>query len=159
MGMLTEHFSATELGVNFVNGLAALSTEEQRLRKNALTLCQDILEPLRAKVGPVNVHDGYRDTFHNAVTGGVSNSFHLYNLDEAAADVSAEAFPILKMFDWIRLESKLPFDKVILEYDKVSNVPMTVHLQYYTERKEKNRREAYVGFTHGQGGYTQVEVI
>lgn len=104
---LTEHFSDAELGV---------AGCEARIIDNATALSIYILEPLRAEFGPVAVDDGYRDPGHNARAGGKGASQHLYEGGDSAADVRTIQAPIVKAFDWIRLESGLPFDQAILEY-------------------------------------------
>lgn len=152
MSMLTEHFSDNELGVN------ELPSEDYK-RTNALILCRDILEPARIKLGPLNIHDGYRDLAHNIRVGGVTDSFHLYLEDESAADFTPDNYNIKSAFDWIRLGSNLNFDKVILELNKKTLVPVNIHIQYYTMNKNKNRRQAFEGFTSNQGSYIEVAVI
>ncbi len=60
------------------------------------------------------------------------------------------------MFDWMRLESGLPFDKIILERGRNDEAETDdcVHVQY----SSTPRRLAYIGQTHGRGKYTSVEV-
>ena len=128
---LTEHFADTELGV---------AGCEQRLLSNATNLCVEVLEPIRAKFGPVDVHDGYRDAGHNMRVGGKPTSYHLFDDGRAAADVQAMAGSYQELFDWIRLESGLLFDKVILEVNAVG-VPACVHVQ--VDLMNAARRLAY----------------
>ena len=80
MAQLTEHFEDQELGVEGC---------DQRHLDNAKFLCEQVLEPIRAKFGPVHVHDGYRDPGHNAAVGGKTESFHLFIDGHAAADIDA----------------------------------------------------------------------
>jgi hypothetical protein len=143
---LTEHFSDSELGVK---GCVP------RLLTNAAFLCDEILEPIRAMFGPVRVHDGYRDTAHNARVGGKQASYHLFDEGRAAADIDAAMIPITPLFDWLRLNSGLAFDKVILEKNS-AGVPVCVHVQI--DRLNPPRRQAYIGFTGASEDYTQVEV-
>ncbi len=145
---LTEHFTAEELGV---------AQAEPPIVANATWLCAHILEPIRAEFGPVHVHDGFRAPAHNSEVGGKSNSFHLYLLGESAADIDAlPAVSIPDLFDWIRLKSKLPFDKVILEYNS-SGQPGCVHLQ--ADSAKSPRRQAFIGSTGAGTSYRQVEVL
>src|SRR5215472_3551271 len=109
------------------------------------------MEPLRGKFGPIIIHDGYRSPTHNVEVGGIPNSYHLFNDDNAAADFSPEAYNLGMAFDYIRLGSSLNFDKVILERNKRTLAPSAIHIQYHCGDKTKNRREAYEGFTFGQG--------
>ena len=143
---LTEHFSQEELGV-----LGC----EQRLIDNAMFLCTEVLEPLRARFGPIVVHDGYRDPGHNQRVGGKPASFHLFEDGHAAADVSAAGASVPQVFDWLRLESDLPFDKVILETNS-AGFAACVHIQ--VDRNNDPRRQAFTGNTGAGTDYTQVEV-
>lgn len=149
MGMLTEHFSAEELGVD----------KYPEKKEQARLFCQYILETLRIKLGPLIIHDGYRPADHNKEVGGVANSFHLFDEDKAACDFTPENYNIRQAFDYIRLGSGLNFDKVILELDKKTLVPKNIHIQYYTKILKNNRRQAFEGYTFGEGFYTEVAVI
>jgi hypothetical protein len=145
---LTEHFSEAELGV---------AGCEERLIDNARYICTELLEPLRERFGPIIVHDGYRDPAHNARVGGKEASFHLFEGGKSAADVSSPAVANqTEVFDWIRLESGLPFDKVILETNP-QGVASTVHLQIDSEAAP--RRQAFTGLTGAGEVYTRVQVL
>lgn len=143
---LTEHFADTELGVQ------EASTQVQA---NALYICQTLLEPIRAKFGAVHVHDGYRPPEHNLAVGGKATSYHLYDGTQSAADIDVLPTDYHTAFDWIRLESGLPFDKVILEVDSSGN-PACIHLQI--DSAVAPRRLAYTGSTGAGTVYTPVEV-
>lgn len=136
MAQLTAHSEDHELGV------AGCDT---RHLDNAKFLCEQVLEPIRAKFGPVHVHDGYRDPGHNAAVDGKTQSFHLFIDGHAAADVDAlPAVSIPALLDWLRLESGLAFDKVILETNS-RDVPACVHIQI--DRLNPPRRQAFIGHT------------
>ena len=143
---LTEHFADTEL---------AVAGCEQRLLSNATNLCVEVLEPIRAKFGPVDVHDGYRDSGHNIRVGGKPTSYHLFDDGRAAADVQAMAVSYQELFDLLRLESGLLFDKVILEVNAVG-VPACVHVQ--VDLMNDARRLAYTGQTGDGEVYLPAEV-
>ena len=147
MVQLTEHFTVEELGI---------VPADPVLMQNALYLCEQLLEPIRAKFGPVHVHDGYRAPAHNFEVGGKEKSYHLYLAGEAAADIDVKPTAGLsELFDWIRLESGLPFDKVILEFGELAGEGC-VHLQI--DRSNAPRRLAYVGATGAATEYQQVDV-
>jgi hypothetical protein len=134
---LSAHFSDTELGV---------AGADRRVVDNARYLCHYILEPIRQHFGrPVNVHNGYRTAQYNTLVGGAIGSFHLYAGGQAAADidVGGDTLPTYRqVFDWIRLQSHLPFDKVVLEQNSVGE-DSGVHIQI--DRSNEPRREAFVG--------------
>ena len=150
MKPLTPHFSQEELGV---------AGAERRVIDNATFLCAIVLEPIRQHFqAPVNIHDGYRPPDHNARVGGKIDSFHLYEGGHAAADfdVNGDKSPTYKqVFDWIKLESHLPFDKVILERN-ATGADATIHIQ--VDRNAPPRRQAFTGDTGNGQVYTQVEV-
>jgi zinc D-Ala-D-Ala carboxypeptidase len=144
---LTDHFLDTELGV---------AGCDERLTANAQFICQKLLEPMRDKFGPILVHDGYRDPGHNARVGGKAASFHLFEEGKAAADVSSATVANRTMFDWLRLESGLPFDKVILEYNE-KGFAATVHVQI--DQDNEPRREAFTGSTGDGKDYVPQRVL
>ena len=143
---LTEHFTDTELGV---------AEAEQRLIDNATFLCRTILEPIRDKFGPVHVHDGYRSPEHNAAVGGKPTSWHQFDGTESAADIDCLPTDYRTVFDWIRLWSGLPFDKVILEKNSAGE-PAAIHIQ--VDAVAAPRRLAYTGSTGAGTVYTPVPV-
>jgi len=145
---LTEHFSKEEFERH--------GPVPQESLPLLTVFCQIILEPIRDKWGSLTITSGYRPPEQNAATGGVKNSYHQYDAEHVAADImpSLPARPLDLVFDWIRKESGLPFDKVILECDKATGEPACIHLQY----KDSPRRQAFTGQTHGTGAYTQVAV-
>lgn len=143
---LTEHFSDEELGVAGCNG---------RFVANAVNICQQLLEPIRLHFGPVRVHDGYRDPGHNARVGGKAMSFHLFQGGAAAADIDVPGVDLATLFDWIRLESGLPFDKVIFEVNSDGS-PACVHLQITSDAPP--RRLAYTGQAGAGTVYVPVQV-
>jgi hypothetical protein len=143
---LSPHFTEAELGVEGADA---------RVKANARYLCQALLEPIRAKYNrAVFVTSGYRDPGHNAQIGGKSKSFHLFEFDRCAADFKVLGVPAQETFDWIRLESKLPFDKVILEYH--GDEARIIHIQAFA--KGEPRRLAYIGETGDAQEYRPVEV-
>lgn len=121
--------------------------------------CVSILEPIRAKFGALRVTSGYRAPDDNKATGGVQQSQHIYNAAHCAADFQAESHGVFEVFNWIRLESGLQFDQVILEYDKAAPADSSracVHTSYTSGTP---RRMALVGNTHGEGAYAKVQVV
>lgn len=144
--ILTEHFKDTELGVN---------DADERLIDNARFLCETLLEPIRLRFGPVNVHDGYRPPAHNEQVGGKPTSYHLFIGKRSAADFDALPTSYQEVFDWIRLESGLPFDKVILERNKEGE-DAAIHIQ--VDSSASPRRLAYTGSTGAGEKYIPCEV-
>lgn len=150
MRRLSEHFTDEELRV----ADAPFSVME-----NAVWLCANVLEPTREHFGAaLSVTSGYRPPDRNAATGGVKNSYHLYEGDHCAADFLVAGVSVEELFDWLRLKSKLPFSKVILEKDHTTGLPTIVHVQAHAGITPEVRI-ALVGETHGTAGYSAVECV
>lgn len=146
MAQLTDHFSEAELGVEGA---------EERIHCNAQYLCQNVLEKIRAQYSlPLHVTSGYRPELKNKAVNGVSDSEHLYEDDHAAADFVIPGVKLQRVFDWIRLLSKLPFRQVILEYQ--NGEPACIHISARSGGNDK--RQALIGKTHNAGAYTAAEV-
>jgi hypothetical protein len=143
---LSPHFTDDELNV---------TGENPRLLTSAQFLCVTLLEPIRTKFGAVRIHDGYRSPDHNAAVGGKPTSWHQFDGTESAADFDCTKTSYQEVFDWIRLESELPFDKVILEHNGAGE-PRCIHIQ--VDRTATPRRLAYTGSTGAGTVYTPVEV-
>jgi hypothetical protein len=82
---LSPHFKLSEMldsGTARSKGLSNDPSPEvvENLRK----LCNEALEPIRAKVGPLKVNSGYRSDAVNKAVGGSTTSAHSYGL---AADL------------------------------------------------------------------------
>lgn len=86
---------------------------EQYLEK-AKVMCNTLLEPIRAKFGPLKINSAFRGPAVNAKVGGSKTSQHM--LFEATDFVSAKGVDLKTIFNWIRLESKLPFGQLIYEH-------------------------------------------
>jgi hypothetical protein len=80
-GLLSAHFSAREMACkcSLAPCPSALTPVDPRLL--------DVLERMRAAVGPLRVTSGLRCERHNLVVGGAPDSEHLYG---AAADLYAD---------------------------------------------------------------------
>jgi hypothetical protein len=83
-----------------------------------------MLEPLRARFGPVSIHSGYRSAAVNAQIGGSATSQHMRG---EAADLHVAGFTLQAVFDWLRHESGLPFGQIILE-GHTPAAPSWIHL-------------------------------
>jgi len=106
-----------------------------------MDLCADLLEPVRAKYGPLVIHDAYRPSELNDRVGGVTSSDHLNgkaadfhvtgNLDFTWQERTLEAF------HWIRESMDGRYGQVILEDHRVSEkdgAKLWIHLSLPTEK-------------------------
>ena len=127
---LTEHFklseftrsaTATRLGIN--NSLDPSDSCSKVKIDNLRSLCEHVLEPLRAYANscplregregsvPIIIGSGYRCPKLNSAVGGVKNSNHLYGY---AADIHLPSISLGKeWFTWMM--DNLQFDELIWE--------------------------------------------
>ena len=142
---LTEHFTREEFEKHGAMPDDCVASYTQ--------LCQEILEPIRVHTNnPIRITSGYRSPESNKAAGGVSNSQHCATATYCAADWWDPTADMRELFDWIRLESKLPFDQVILEHD--GGTLSIIHTSWSTTP----RRQALEGATANQTGYKSWEV-
>ena len=80
---LSAHFKATEFYCNDGSACPIVA------RTAMVNLCEDYLEPLRAKFGMCLLLSGYRHELYNASIGGARASQHIYehNFESVAADI------------------------------------------------------------------------
>lgn len=79
-------------------------------------LCVKVLEPVRAKFGPVRLSSGYRSLALNRAIGGATSSQHSKG---EAADFEVSGVSNLEVAKW--MEAHLNYDQLILEYWKPSD--------------------------------------
>ncbi len=152
---LSEHFA---LGEFTRNSYGLPNSPPDNVLPVLREFCEQILEPIRAHVGrPVIITSGYRSRELNRKVGGASDSFHVAAHNRCAADIQVPGVPLEQVFRWLCEESRLLFDKVILERGRRPGTETDdcIHIQYRTAFP---RRLAYLGSTHGQGSYTPVTV-
>lgn len=97
-------------------------------------LCDNILEPLRRRFGPIVISSGYRCRRLNNVVGGVPSSQHLKG--EAADIVIGDKDRAQRMFDFIK--RKLDFDQLIME-PIGAETPRWIHVSYTTKRPNRHQ--------------------
>ena len=113
---------------------------------NLLALCE-MLEKMRAKVGPLVVNSGYRSPDVNRAVHGSLTSAHMY---ARAADVVPLRVSPAVLFD-LAQEMGLAYDQIILE-------PSWVHIGVAEMGKEP-RKEVLKAYrkTDGSMGYTHIK--
>lgn len=113
MTQLSQHFSFYELTRTSMVEYQKANTFEAQSYIGALsTLCATLLEPVRAKFGPVSIHSGFRGLTVNAAVKGTKGSQHLRG---EAADFSCPGASLEDVMRWIATESGLHYGQVILE--------------------------------------------
>lgn len=99
----------------------------------ALTaLCDNVLEPLRRRFGPIVISSGFRSRRLNNMVGGVTSSQHLRG--EAADIVVGSRERAAAMCGFIRRH--LDFDQLISEPVGAAS-PRWLHVSYTTKRRNR----------------------
>ncbi len=112
---LSPNFTWAEMTRTGQDDLQAKNRQEaEKFIESAKLLCNNLLEPIRAKFGPIKVNSGFRGPAVNTRIGGSKNSQHMKF--EACDFVSAAGVNQKTIFDWIRKESKLSFGQLIYEH-------------------------------------------
>lgn len=83
-GQITPHFNLNEFHTKDARGSAVPVNAWPAV----IRLCEEFLEPMRAKFGTCIVLSGYRHRLYNDQIGGVRNSQHIY--DETPGSVAAD---------------------------------------------------------------------
>lgn len=122
MTPLTEHFFLEEMLKSPT--ATRLGFEEQfappeSIKQNLKALCENVLEPLRVKLGkPITITSGYRCERDNAAIGGANNSQHVLG---QAADILVNGMTVSEVFDFIKA-SGIPYDQNIHEFSEWNHI-------------------------------------
>lgn len=154
MTQLTEHFTLGEMIVSpTAKRLGIPNTPTAEHIENMRYCCEKILEPVRAKFGPVTINSSYRAPLVNKAVGGSATSQHV---NGQAIDFEVKGVDNKKVADWVA--DNLEFDQVILEFyaagDKNSG---WVHASI--KKEGGNRKQRLVATKSKAGGtkYTPVK--
>lgn len=126
MTKLTENFTLEEIS----RGVKLNKTQTNTATK----IAKLILQPIRDKFGVTTVTSGARSISKNKESGGVSNSWHLYEDTHGAVDIVTE-HNINEVFEWCK--KNIVYDKIILEHNDLGNI--WIHIQYSTNEKENRK--------------------
>ena len=111
-------------------------------------LCETLLEPIRDHLRqPLRILSGYRSPAANQAAGGVQHSQHEATPISCAADFWVPTTDMRELFDWIRLESGLVWDQVILEHGLKNDL---IHLSWV---EDNPRRMALEGDSGNRSAY------
>lgn len=116
------------------------------------TLCREVLEPLRARVGgPIVINSGYRSPALNRAVGGAATSQHALG---EAADIERPGMSNKALCEAI-LAAGIPFDQLILEaYNPAVPGSGWVHVSYRANRLRRSVLTATVtkkGMVYSEG--------
>ena len=118
---LSPHFTLAEL-TRTGSGISNVPTDAEVKALEALATT--LLEPVRAKFGPVSIHSAYRSAAVNAAIGGSKSSQHMKG---EAADFHCASATLETVMRWIVVESGLHYGQVILE-GHTAGEPTWIHL-------------------------------
>lgn len=153
MTQLTEHFTLEEMIVSpTAKRLGLSNTPTAEHIENMRYCCEKILEPVRAKFGPVTVNSSYRAPRVNQAVGGSKTSQHV---NGQAIDFEVKGVDNKTVADWVA--DNLEFDQVILEfYTKGDKNSGWVHASI--KKDGGNRRQRLIATKSKSGGTTYTPV-
>lgn len=133
---LTTHFTLEEMLESQTarrKNIAEQFIPPQNIVDNLISLCQNILEPLRTGINePIKVSSGYRCPRLNQTIGGAPNSQHMAG---EAADIQGTGLSNKQLFEKVQ-QLDLPYDQLIWEFGDELN-PAWVHVSF----GPRNRRQ------------------
>jgi hypothetical protein len=113
MTKLSEHFSLEEMTNSQTAKRQGIdNTPSADVVAQLTNLCEDVLEPLRAKYGAITINSGYRSPALNKAVGGVANSQHVLG---QAADTELMGTDNLEWAYMIK-DASIVYDQLILEF-------------------------------------------
>lgn len=133
---LTAHFNLAEFTRSESakrHGVSNEPTPEHL--ENIKVLCERVLEPIRAKYGPIVISSGYRSKLLNHYIGGTLKSQHL---EGKAVDIDMDGMGSVtnkQIFEYIKYN--LEFDQLINEHDY-----SWVHVSYNAGKNRKQILDA-----------------
>ena len=104
---------------------------------NLKLLIDNIIQPIRDKIGPIRISSGYRSVALNRAIGGSSRSQHCKGMASDIQFVRDNEMDNKVIFDTI-LEMELDFDQMINEFDY-----SWIHISYNKKKNRKIVLEAY----------------
>ena len=109
---------------------------------NLKLLIDNIIQPIRDKIGPIRISSGYRSVALNRAIGGSSRSQHCKGMASDIQFVRDNEMDNKVIFDTI-LEMELDFDQMINEFDY-----SWIHISYNKKKNRKIVLEAYKDYTN-----------
>lgn len=148
------HFKSTEYEKQYKDKAAGKWLDDaipKKCHPIFTEMSEDVMEPIREKYGLVIITSGYRSPNHNHAIGGKPTSQHIATAEFCACDFMIPGADLSEVFDWLRLQARLPIDQLILEYGQSdSRTPACIHVSY----SKTPRYEALEGLTHNRSPYT-----
>ena len=154
--MLSKNFSLDEMTRSATAKSKLIdNTPNEAQIEFMVELCQNVLQPIRDKFGPVKINSGFRSAKLNTAIGGSTSSQHCC-LNGGAADIYFK-LGRAEVFHWIK--ENLRFDQLIWEFGDENesldgNGPAWIHVSYnYGKNRnqilkaiKKNGKTKYLNF-------------
>jgi hypothetical protein len=120
-------------------------------------LCEEVLEPVRAFAGPIDITSGYRDAQSNAAAHGQPNSEHMASERWCAADfVPGSHYKTAReIFDWMRTNAFIPYHQLIYETDAQGGA--VIHVSVNLDKLPA--RSVLQGATHNAEPYVSCDYV
>lgn len=143
---ITKNFTLAELTKTSIRGID--NTPDDVQLEALKTLTENVLQPLRDKIGPIMINSGFRNEKVNKKIGGASTSQHTKG---EAADIETPAMANFELAKYII--ANFDFDQLILEFaSKDDPRAGWVHVSY---KKTGNRKQVLLAQTiKGKTVYT-----
>ena len=139
-----EEFTKSQIGIR--TGIDNTPTEAHII--NMKRLCAEVLEVVRANLGPVHINSGYRGQALNKAVGGMPTSQHC---NGEAADIEVPGVSNGDLAKWI--EKNCDYDQLILEcYKKGQPTSGWVHVSLRAGGNRKQELTAVV--SNGRMNYS-----
>ena len=133
-----KYFTEKELGIENASA---------EVKENMQKLVEKVLDPLREKVGAIQINSGYRTPEHNKKVGGSPTSQHITG---QAVDLVPLNADIDTVFGLIIREFK--YDQVILEKKN----SRWIHISYNEGKNRQKAMTAIVNRKTGKASYKNV---
>jgi len=138
MKNLSKHFSYKEFTYSATAVMKEIdNTPTEEHLQNGILLCENVLEKIREKFGPVKITSFYRGFRLNKAIGGSSKTSQ--HLTGQAADFVVPGESLRVVMDWIVKESGILFDQCLYEDLQKDGSAIWIHISY---DKKRARREA-----------------
>ena len=137
---LTPHFSYREMTRSAWADIHHVDNTPDSLQLVALeNLCRVLLEPLRARFGPIRINSAFRSERVNIGVRGVGNSRHLRG---EAVDIHLPDEAVGRAYYRFILEN-VDYDQLLFEYNRSG--AMWIHCSVCLDAK-KNRHQAFPNY-------------
>jgi len=144
--MLSRYFSLEQLTFSELARKKSIhNAPSDKQIENLKYLCSMVLDPLKEKLGkPITIVSGFRSRELNTAMFGSPESWHMAEDDKAAVDIVCKGASLKRIAETLD-ELQVPFDKVIISYDR-----SVIHIQVRRPKRENIARKIVGGVVRYQ---------